>query len=228
MSGTGQAPFPTAPFPTAPFQVDFVGDVVCPWCFLGWTRLKRALAMRPGLDALVAWRPYQLQFDIPAEGLPYAAFMAGLFPDPERRRAMDQRLTELGAEEGLDFRFDLIPRRPNTNAAHRVIRWAGLEGGRVAEAVMKAHFTEGRDVGDPAVLADIAGRHGLDPAAVRSRLAAGEDVMAVDQECVAASRAGVTGVPFMIFAGRVALAGAEAADRIVMAIDKAVELTAAG
>jgi predicted DsbA family dithiol-disulfide isomerase len=80
----------------APFQIDFVGDVVCPWCFLGWTRLQAALKLRAELEALVAWRPYQLQFDIPEDGLPYAEFMAGLFPDAERRKAMDERLTELG------------------------------------------------------------------------------------------------------------------------------------
>lgn len=208
---------------SARLQIDFVGDVVCPWCFLGWARLKRALKARPGLETLVAWRPYQLQFDIPADGLPYEAFMAGLFPDPERRRAMDERLAELGAEDGLDFRFDLIARRPNTNAAHRVIRWAGEDGGKVGEAIMTAHFSEGRDIGDPETLAAIAGEQGLDPDAVRSRLKAGDDVLAVDQDCVAASRAGITGVPFMIFAGKVALAGAEAAERIVMAIDRALE-----
>src|SRR5215472_15463808 len=99
-----------------PFQVDFVGDVVCPWCYLGWTRLKAALAARPELPAQVFWRPFQLQFDIPEQGLPYAEFMAGLFPDPDRRRQMDQRLADMGAADGLEFRFDRIAFRPNTNA----------------------------------------------------------------------------------------------------------------
>lgn len=210
----------------APFQVDFVGDVVCPWCFLGWTRLKSALRARPELQAEVAWRPYQLQFDIPADGIPYAEFMAGLFPDAERRKAMDARLTELGAAEGLDFRLHLIPKRPNTNAAHRVIRWAGADGGKVGEAIMRAHFTEGRDIGDLETLAAIAGEQGMDAASVLARLKAGDDVMAVDQDCAAASRAGITGVPFMIFDHRVALAGAEEPQRILLAIDKAEALTA--
>jgi predicted DsbA family dithiol-disulfide isomerase len=211
-----------------PFQIDFVGDVVCPWCFLGWTRLKAALNMRPALGAMVAWRPYQLQFDIPEAGVPYAQFMAGLFPDAERREAMDQRLTELGAAEGLTFRFDLIGKRPNTNAAHRVIRWAGEHGGAVADAVMNAHFTQGRDIGDHATLAAIAGEQGMDAEAVLRRLQAGDDVMAVDQECMSASRAGITGVPFMIFGGRLAVSGAEEAERIAMAIDQAVAMAAAG
>ena len=208
----------------ASFPVDFVGDVVCPWCFLGWARLKSALALRPALAAQVSWRPFQLQFDIPEQGLPYAQFMAGLFPDAERRAGMDRHLAELGAAEGLDFRFDRIPRRPNTNAAHRAIRWAGVRGGELAEAVMRAHFSEGRDIGDPDALAAIARQAGLDLGDVAARLRSDEDRRAVDQDCVAASRAGIAGVPFMIFAGRTALSGAESGERILHAIDKALEL----
>lgn len=209
---------------SAPFQIDYVGDVVCPWCYLGWARLKSALAARPELNVLIAWRPFQLQFDIPEQGLPYAAFMAGLFPDAERRRQMDAHLAALGAAERLDFRFDAIPVRPNTNAAHRVIRWAGARGAAVAEAIMRAHFSEGRDIGDHSTLAAIAGEQGLDASAVLQRLASGDDVMAVDQDCMAASRAGIRGVPFMIFASRVAVSGAEAPDRILAAVDQALEL----
>jgi predicted DsbA family dithiol-disulfide isomerase len=211
---------------SAPFQIDFVGDVVCPWCYLGWTRLQAACARRPDLHTLVAWRPFQLQFDIPEQGLPFPAFMASLFPDPERRRQMDAQLAALGAAEGLDFRFDAIPMRPNTNAAHRVIRWAGERGATVAEAIMRAHFSQGRDIGDHQVLAAIAGEQGLDSDAVLQRLQAGDDIMAVDQDCVAASRAGISGVPFMIFGSRVAVSGAEAADSILAAIDQALELQA--
>jgi predicted DsbA family dithiol-disulfide isomerase len=211
----------------ATFPVDFVGDVVCPWCYLGWTRLKAALAARPGLPAQVVWRPFQLQFDIPDEGLPYAEFMAGLFPDAERRRQMDQRLAEMGAAEGLDFRFDRMAFRPNTNAAHRAIRWAGVAGRELAEAIMRAHFNEGRDVGDPETLAAIVRETGLDLGDVAQRLRSGEDRQAVDQDCVAASRAGINGVPFMIFAGRTALSGAESGERILHAIDQALQPPAA-
>jgi predicted DsbA family dithiol-disulfide isomerase len=207
----------------ATFPVDFVGDVVCPWCYLGWTRLNAALASRPDLNSQVVWRPFQLQFDIPDDGLPYAEFMAGLFPDADRRRQMDEHLAGLGAAEGLDFRPDRIARRPNTNAAHRVIRWAGPSGGRLAEAIMRAHFSEGRDIGDPGILAAIVREAGLDLGDVEARLRSGEDRQAVDQECVAASRAGIGGVPFMIFGGRTALSGAESPERILYAVDKALE-----
>lgn len=208
------------------FPVDFVGDVVCPWCFLGWTRLKSALAERRDLDLQIAWRPFQLQFDIPEEGLPYAEFMAGIFPDAERRRQMDQHLTELGLAEGLQFRLDRIRKRPNTNAAHRVIRWAGESGTAVAEAIMRAHFSEGRDVGDPETLAAIVSELGPDLGDVAERLRSGEDLQLIDQECAAASRAGIGGVPFMIFGGRTALSGAESRERILFAVAKALELGA--
>ena len=154
--------------------------------------------------------------------------MAGIFPEAERRKAMDAHLTELGAAEGLDFHLDRIRKRPNTNAAHRVIRWAEADGGKVGEAIMRAHFTEGRDVGDHATLAAIAGEQGMDSNVVFARLQAGDDLMSIDQECMQASRAGVTGVPFMIFGQRVALAGAEAAERILLAIDKAESLASQG
>ena len=212
-----------APSSGAPFPIDFVGDVVCPWCYLGWTRLKAALAARPELTALVIWRPFQLQFDLPEEGLPYAEFMAGLFPDAERRRQMDQRLTDLGAAEGLDFHLDRIPVRPNTNAAHRVIGWSGVRGGELAEAIMRAHFSEGRNIGDPDTLAAIAQETGLDLGDVASRLRSAQDREAVDRDCMTASRAGISGVPFMIFAGRTALSGAESPERVLHAIDQALE-----
>jgi predicted DsbA family dithiol-disulfide isomerase len=149
--------------------------------------------------------------------------MAGLFPDPDRRRQMDQRLTDMGAAEGLEFRFDRIAVRPNTNAAQRVIRWAETRGGDLAQAIMHAHFSEGRDIGDPGTLAAITKETGLDLGDVSARLGSGEDREAVDRDCVAASRAGINGVPFMIFGGRTALSGAESPERILYAIGKALE-----
>ena len=102
--------------------------------------------------------------------------------------------------------------RPNTNAAHRLIRWAGADGGKVGEAIMRAHFPQGRDIGDHATLATPSpSNRAWIPTPSWRASTAGEDIMAVDQECVSASRAGITGVPFMIFGSRVAVSGAEAA-----------------
>jgi predicted DsbA family dithiol-disulfide isomerase len=209
-------------------HIDFIADVVCPWCYLGWRRLEKALAMRPDVQAEVVWRPYQLDPSIPEEGVDRRAYMAAKFTDPERRKAMVEALTEAAAEEGLDLKLMDIPISPNTNAAHRLIRWAQGQGLQkpVMEAVMRAYFTELRDIGDPVVLADIAEANGMDRMTVLKLLSEGADKDVIGHEHMMAVRAGVTGVPFMIFAGKVAAVGAEAPERLAAAIDRALEMAA--
>lgn len=205
--------------------IDFVADPVCPWCYLGWARLKAALAQRPDLEPQVAWRAYQLDPTIPAAGVDRKAYMKAKFGDPARMAMMTQRLNEAAAEAGLDMRFDDIPIRPNTNAAHRLIRWAQAEGkgDAAAEAVMRAYWSELKDIGDHDVLADLAAGIGMDRAQVLARLDSDEDRLTIDQEHNAAIRMGVQGVPFTIFAGRLAVSGAEPPERLLSAIEQAMQ-----
>lgn len=213
---------------TQTLHIDFIADVVCPWCYLGWRRLEKALSMRPDVQAEVVWRPYQLDPTIPEEGVDRRAYMAAKFTDPDRRKAMVEALAEAAAEEGLALKLMDIPISPNTNAAQRLIRWAQGQGLQrpVMEGVMRAYFTELRDIGDPLVLADIAEANGMDRMMVLKLLSEGADKDVVAQEHMTAVRAGVTGVPFMIFGGKVAAVGAEAPERLAAAIDKALEMAA--
>ena len=206
-------------------KIDFIADVVCPWCYIGWARLKAALALRPDIAAEVTWRPYQLDPTLPEEGVYRAAYMGATFPDPEKRRAAMQALNTFAAEDGLDLKLSEIPMSPNTNAAHRLIRWAQGQGRQQAavEAVMHAYFTELRDIGDPVVLAEIAEAIGMDRMTVLKLLSEGADTEAITREHVTAWRAGVRGVPFTIFDGRVAVSGAESAEHLAAAMDKALE-----
>ncbi len=205
-------------------QIDFIADVVCPWCYLGWRRLEKALAMRPDVEATVVWRSYQLDPSIPEEGVDRKAYMAAKFRDPEKRAAMLEVLNTAAAEDGIVLRLEEIPISPNTNAAHRLIRWAQGAGvqGAVVEAVMRAYFTELRDIGDPVVLADIAEACGMERMTVLQLLSEGADKDAVGQEHNMAVRAGVTGVPCTIFGGKIAAVGAESPERLVMAMDQAL------
>ena len=210
-------------------DVDYVADVVCPWCYLGWARLKRTFALRPDIAPNIRWRPYQLNPELPEQGVDRKALMESKFgADPDRLRAMQQTLQDQAAEDGLELKFDELRNSPNTNAAHRLIAWAEIDGRgpEVAEAVMRAYFTELRDIGDVEVLADIAAAHGMDRGAIAGRFAAGAGKDFINQACDAATRSGVQGVPFMIFADRVAVSGAHAPAELVNAIDKALELTA--
>src|SRR4051812_23924295 len=144
--------------------IDVVADVVCPWCYLGWRRLKSALALRPDVEAELVWRPYQLDPTLPEEGVDRKAYMAQKFKDPVKLKAVHAALVEGGAEEGIAFDFEAIEFSPNTSAAHRLIRWALTAGVQdpVVEALFKAYFTQGLDIGDPMVLADIAEAAGME------------------------------------------------------------------
>ena len=214
---------------TRPLHIDFIADVVCPWCYIGWRRLEQALAMRPDVAAEVVWRPYQLDPSIPEEGVDRRAYMEAKFgSDPDRRKAMLEALNEAASGVGLDLRLADIPISPNTNAAHRLIRWAQGQGLQqpVLEAVLNAYFVELKDIGDPVVLADLAETAGMERMTVLRLLSEGADKDAVTREHMMAVQGGVTGVPFMIFGGKVAAVGAEAPERLAMAIDKALEMAA--
>ena len=210
-------------------DMDFVADVVCPWCYVGWTRMMQAWALRPDLKPLIRWRPYQLNPELPPEGVDRKALMQAKFgADPDRMKGMGEALAAQGAAVGLDLKLDEIEKSPNTNAAHRLIVWAELDGKgpAVAEAVMRAYWTELKDIGDPKVLIAIGVAHGMDRTVLERRYAEGAGKDFVDQACDAAMRSGVQGVPFMIFGGRVAVSGAHPAEELVRAIDKATEIAA--
>jgi predicted DsbA family dithiol-disulfide isomerase len=190
--------------------IDVVSDVVCPWCYLGEKRLEAALADESGPVA-VRWRPYQLDPTIPAGGLDRAEYMENKFGKSGRLQSVHDNLTRLGAEVGVPFAFDQIKRSPNTLDAHRLIRWsasAGLQE-KVVDRLFKGYFVEGRDIGDRAVLIEIAGQCGLDAKLVEKLLAEGADADLVRQEIEQAQAMGVSGVPFFILAGRIGVPGAQ-------------------
>ncbi len=217
-----------------PVTVDVVSDIVCPWCFLGKHRLDRAIALVPEIDIEVHFRPYILDESVPPAGVGRTAWMEQRFggrgEGPARIRAMHESLTELGAAEDIPFDFDAIRIQPNSLDAHRLIRWAGVEGvqGAVVERLFRLFFCEGADIGDPAVLRAAAEAGGLDGAMVSRLLASDADSDAVHQEIANARRVGITGVPCFIFDGRLAVMGAESPETLAMAIRQVFNQRAGG
>lgn len=195
-----------------------------PWCFIGKRRLEKAIA-EAGLPVEIHWRPYQLDPTIPPEGKDRRAYMEAKFGSGDRIRQMHERVAAMGAEDGIAFAFDRIKVSPNTLDAHRLVRWAQEAGVQdtVVEALFNAYFIEGRNVGDHAVLGDIAASAGLDRDQVMKRLASDEDRDAVRVEIDHAQRIGVTGVPTFILAGRYALVGAQPAEEIARALRATAE-----
>ncbi len=207
--------------------VDVISDVVCPWCFIGKRRLEAALARLPAAQragAVVRWHPFELNPDLPPEGIDRHAYLEAKFGGPARAAGIYARVAAAGASEGIAFEFDRIVRQPNTRDAHRLIGWAQEQTGdasTLVERLFTAYFCEGRSLADRATLADIAASAGLDRGAALAHLQ-GEDGLAA---IVAAERRaheiGVTGVPFFIFDGKVGVSGAQSADVLLQAIAQA-------
>ena len=202
-------------------RVDLVADFVCPWCWLGWRHWQAAKKLIPDIRTDVTWRPHELDTTIPEEGAPYRDYMKAKFggENAERWKVMRSHLERAGPDAGVDFRFDNITRRPSTLNAHRVIRWARGQSAKKADAVadglFEAFFRDGKDIGAPVILADIAAEAGLDRAIVEDLLASDRDKAEVREEEMFFYRMGVTGVPTFILEGQLAIPGA--ADPGVMA-----------
>jgi predicted DsbA family dithiol-disulfide isomerase len=205
-------------------RIDIVSDVICPWCYIGKRQLERALATleREGLRFSVHWNPFQLNPDMPKEGRDRIAYRVQKFGSAERARELDERVSGAAANVGLSFRQDLMLRTPNTLDAHRLVWLAGREGVQdaVVEALFVAYFTQGRDVGDHAVLADCAAQGGMDRAAVADFLAgdtAAQEMLAADR---AAREASVSGVPSFFLDGYSLFSGAMPAETMAEALRK--------
>ena len=192
-------------------EIDVVSDTICPWCYVGKRRLERALAGFDADEVRVRWHPFQLNPDLPPEGMDRAEYVAAKFGGAEAARAVYDRIREAGAEEGIAFAFERMPRTPNTFASHRVVQFAAREGreDEVVEALFRAVFVDGRDIGDFETLVDLGAECGIDPVALAERLAGPEDANALRAEEERSRRMGVTGVPFFIIGGRYAVTGAQ-------------------
>jgi predicted DsbA family dithiol-disulfide isomerase len=208
-------------------RLDVVSDVVCPWCWLGKRRLDAALAQVPDLDVEVTFRPYELDPEVPAQGVGYRQYMTSKFGDLSRLKEGQARLLAAGADVGIVYRFDEIPVRPNTVNAHRLIRWAHGQGkgSETVEALFHAHFTELRDIGDKAALADIAGEVGLDHDAIAHLLSTDQDENEVRREENFFRGLGVNAVPTFIGNGRTAVQGAHETEALVRFLRAASAMT---
>jgi predicted DsbA family dithiol-disulfide isomerase len=209
-------------------QIDFISDTVCPWCFIGKRRLARAIAMRPAISFDVRYRPYRLDPSLPKGGMDRAAYMEAKFGKSGGVEEAQKVIATEGAKEGIEFDFAAIRRAPNTLDSHRLIRWAALTGAQdeVVERLFAAYFENGEDIGDIRILADIADVSGMDGAQVADMLESDQDLALVEREDQLAREMGVTGVPAMIFANKVAVSGAREPQVLTMVIDKALEMAA--
>ena len=209
--------------PKARLSVEVVHDLVCPWCYLGTRRLVRTIRRRPDLLIDLVWRPFLLNPDMPRMGMSRSDYVVRKFGGEDRARRLYTSITEIGRAEGVQFRFDRVRRTPSSVDAHRLVRWAARFGRAdgVVEALFAAHFADGRDLGDPAVLCAVAACCGLDATAARAMLASDAELDAVHADNLRAHRRGITGGPCLVGAGRHAIAGAQEPEVIERLLDVA-------
>ena len=205
-------------------QLDVISDVICPWCFIGKRKLDAALAGLDGVRVNLMWRPYQLYPDTPMEGADLSAKMKERYGE-DGSKQMRENIKSAAAGTNINFAFDKIRITPNTLNAHRLIRWAASTGQQhaIAEALFSAHFEQGKNVGDVAVLLELAGQHGLDVPLLADLFKGDDDVEATRNDDAAARELGVHGVPAFLAGGKFLLMGAQEPEYLNRFIAKARE-----
>jgi predicted DsbA family dithiol-disulfide isomerase len=213
-------------------NIDIISDVVCPWCYIGKRQIEAALALyaqqHPGANQpRVTWRPFQLNPQLPAEGMSRQDYVVQKF-GAARSKDIYARVAAVGAEYGIAFAFDRIARQPNTVAVHSLIALAGALGqqtdglqDKVKEAFLHAYFLDGIDLTKTENLVAIATAAGLDRAKVDQCLADPRSREAVQQEDQRTRAISVEGVPFFIFNGKLAVSGAQGPDALLAAMHQA-------
>lgn len=193
-------------------RIDIIADTVCPWCYVGKRRLERALALRPVEGVLLSWQPFQLNPDMPENGMDRGAYLKAKFGSFDRAARQYERLKEAGRDENIAFRFERISTTPNTVDSHRLIRFSEQTGkhAAVVEALYAAYFTEGRDIGDIDTLITVGAEHGLDTARLTEYLHSDRDRNVVREEDESLRQIGVSGVPCFVIEGKYAVSGAQA------------------
>lgn len=206
-------------------KLDIISDVACPWCYVGKGYLDRALEARPDHPFEIEWHPYELHPELPPGGIARDDFMKARFGSLDNILKVHEPLLANAEKAGVTFDLPKIERTPNSFDAHRLIHWAGLEGRQtpVVSALFKAYWRDGRDIGDPAVLAAIAGENGLDPTVIARLLASDADRDTVRSRIDHSRQRDVNAVPTFIVDHRHAVQGAQPTGLWLNVIDELVE-----
>src|SRR5260221_9947764 len=208
----------------ATLAIEVISDAICPWCWVAKRRLDRALeALAPDITASVTWRPFELNPEMPKTGVDRRAYRSAKFGSWQRSQVLDAQVAAAGRSDGLVFNHDKMERTPNTIDAHRLIWLAGQQGKQhdVVEGLFAAYFNEGRDIGDPAVLADIGASAGLDRTRILAMLASDEGQAEVRSELQRAVNLRVSGVPTVLVDGIPLFSGAIRPDLMEAELRKA-------
>lgn len=197
---------------TRPIQIEVYSDTICPWCFIGKRRFEKALLERTQVQFDLTWMPFQLNPDMPPQGMGRQDYLALKFGDAQRAQDIYAPIEQAGLDEGIEFRFNAMQRTPNTLGSHQLIHFArrhALGQDQVVEGLFDAYFSRGEDIGDIDVLVDCAESAGMDGPSARQYLESGTDQTKVHAEDAMARQMGIQGVPYFVFNRKYAVSGAQ-------------------
>ena len=196
---------------TQPIKLDIMSDPICPWCFIGKAHLDKALSAHPNHPFSIEWHPFQLNPDMPANGMGRREYLEGKFGGKEAAVRAYAAVVESAKTAGIAIDFEGMKRTPNTINAHRLIHWAGIEGRQTAavSALFKAYFTDARDIGDADVLIYIAKSVEMDANVVKRLLDSDEDLKLIQDRDKHSRKMGINSVPTFIIANQHAVPGAQ-------------------
>ena len=207
--------------------IAITSDVVCPWCFIGKRYLEAAMAQRPEVAFEVRWHPFELNPDLPPEGMLRSDYVRLKFgKDQSRLQAIFQRVENAAAAAGLALNLGGIERQPSTLRAHALIEAALGEDkdterqNRVVEALFTAFLVQGRDVSDPDTLRAIARASGMTEQAVSTALCDDAVLASARRRSEQARHSGIQGVPYFVIGEKYALSGAQPVELFLQAFDQ--------
>ena len=205
--------------------VDVISDVICPWCYIGKRRLEKAIADLDGKhEVLVHWHPFQLNPDMPREGVSRNAYRIKKFGSWERSQELDAKLIAVGEIEGIHFAFERIERTPNTVDAHRLI-WLADQNrcqDAIMEALFRGYFSKGQDISNRQILLDVVAEAGLDRQRAESLLNSNEGLEVIKEAEKLSRQHQVNGVPFFIINNEITLSGAQPPETFLAAFQNVV------
>ena len=210
-------------------KLDIISDPICPWCYIGKANLDKALTQFPDHPFTIEWHPFQLNPDMPAEGMDRRAYLEGKFGGKEAAIKAYAPVVNSSEKAGALINFEAIKTTPNTINAHRLIHWAGIEQRQtyVVDLLFKAYFVDGRDIGSAEVLADIADTAEMDAGMVTRLLDTDEDLTSIRERDAHSRKMGISSVPTFIVAQQHAVPGAQPPEMWVKVISDIQEQIAA-
>ncbi len=212
---------PPPPLPTV--RVDVWHDTICPWCRIGLHNLDTVVAETKDVHVEVIHHAFLLDPETPPEGRDLRAHLGARFGGVDRLEAMFERVSAAGAPYGVRFDWGKVRVSPDTTSSHVLLAWAPVEKrAALLEALHRAHFEQGQDLGNVEVLIGLAGASGLDEDAARKALTDPARRSAARAEAMAAANQGITGVPHFVIGGQT-LTGAQSPQALATALRAAVK-----